>query len=113
MSCGSASGCGTSKLKSHTFGIDAGVTISNVIGLGAGVSESWTSGETYTCDGIKDDTVCVWVNVAYTVFDMKTADGCSDKSLIEAKFPNEDNAGGGYYCVTGTNCRSIDQHYWE
>ena len=112
MSCGGANGCGTSKLQSHTFGVDSSISITKIIGLTAGITESWTSGETYTCDGVKGDTVCVWVDVAYSIFDMKTASGCSDHSLVEAKIPNADNNGGGYYCVTGSACRALDQNYW-
>ncbi|KAL9128726.1 MAG: hypothetical protein Q9217_002659 [Psora testacea] len=107
--------CSAGKLKEHTFGIEAGAGIAgSIVGLSAGIIEEWTSGEQYTCTGGPGDTICVWVKTAYTKYDIGTADGCRNKATIEGKFPNKDNAGGGYYCVVGLEyCRSINSHYWE
>ena len=114
ISCGGAT-CSAAKLKEHTFGISAeGTLAGNIAGLGIGVTNEWTSGEQYTCQEEDSETVCVWVKMAYTIYDLATADGCQNHATIEGKIPNANNAGGGYYCVVGADlCRSIDSHYWE
>ncbi|KAI4093069.1 MAG: hypothetical protein L6R37_007446 [Teloschistes peruensis] len=116
--CGSES-CSTSKIKEHTFGIEAGIEGFDVkavdVPISFGVTEEWTNGEQYTCNA-DNGTVCVWLNVAYTTFNAKgEGNYCKeDSNPGEFKFPNENNAGGGYYCVRGDQyCRSIDANYWE
>ena len=120
VGCGSGGstqdGCSVSKLKSHTFGIETGLGSFGPIGglLQFGVSESWTSGETYTCDAGQGQTVCVWVNVDYKVFGASALPQCPQPPPgAEVKVPTTDNAGGGYYCVYGDDCRAMDQNYWE
>ncbi|KAI4198246.1 MAG: hypothetical protein LQ350_005408 [Teloschistes chrysophthalmus] len=118
IDCGT-DGCSVGKLKSHTFGIEAGIggfSVENVpVPVQFGVTKSWTSGETYTCDG-KGEKVCVWLKVAYTTFKAKWNDGpsCSgNRDPGELTFPNKNNEGGDYYCVRGDTCRSMDANYWE
>lgn len=110
LSCGGAATCGTSELESHTFEIDSSV---NIGAISVGVSESWTSGESYACNGITAETVCVWVNVAYTIYNVKTHDDDCNEPDAQAKFPNQDQAGGGFYCVTGGDCREMNANYWQ
>lgn len=115
IDCGSGD-CAVSKLKQHTFGVSVGAEITSPIwGLGASVSEEWTSGETYECGGDEDDGfVCVWLKTAYTIYDVGTSDGCYNDDTVEARFPNKNNAGGNYYCVRGERyCRDLDSMYWE
>ena len=65
-------GCQTSQSNtdSKTIGFTIG-TNSNAKKLGwfqggFSVSESWTTGNAYTCDGTAGEIVCVWQNVAHT-----------------------------------------------
>ncbi|KAL8635125.1 MAG: hypothetical protein Q9228_007354 [Teloschistes exilis] len=116
--CGSES-CSVGKLKSHTFGVELGIAGFDAekvpVPLQFGVTDSWTSGETYTCDG-DGEMVCVWVNVAYTKFNTIAAGTSCPKNSKpgQVQFPNKDNAGGGYYCVRGDQyCRSLGANYWE
>ncbi|MDI1492549.1 MAG: hypothetical protein OHK93_003763 [Ramalina farinacea] len=112
-SCGGAATCGTSELESHTFGIDSSLSIVNVAGLRAGVSGSWTSGEKYSCNENSVGTVCVWIDVAHTIFNMERQQGCWDNSDVSAKFSNTDNAGDRYECKTGDACKEMDANYWD
>ena len=56
------------------------------------------------------------MRVAYSVFDVSVtpcASCTNDERIIEVKFPNKDNAGGGYECVQGAQyCRSKNSNYW-
>ena len=61
--------------------------------------------------------VCIWYKIAhtaYTVMNIFEGDRCLGdlpSDLFVLKRPNEDNRGGGYYCVIGT-CRSKGDDYW-
>lgn len=117
--CGKA-GCSVSKLNEHTFGVEASISIEGGYkeaggSLGAGVVDEWTSGQQYQCNGDGDDTICVWVKVAYEKFEVAAHGAtCDSGGPYEVKAPRKDNAGGEYYCVTGAKyCRSIESHYWE
>ena len=116
--CGAAT-CLGGVTQEKTFGIEGGIDLSagDVIGLSAGVVEEWTSGTENSCQGNPGDTVCTWLKTAYTVYELgydNTAFGAACGSDFEAKYPNADNAGGDFYCVTGERyCRSINSAYWE
>ncbi|KAL8635903.1 MAG: hypothetical protein Q9228_006652 [Teloschistes exilis] len=117
LACGSAS-CSVSKLKEHTFGIEGGIEGFDVkdvpVPLAFDVTESWTSGETFQCNA-DSGIICVWLNVAYTKFNTRLdGNACpKDSHPGQIQFPNKENAGGGYYCVQGDACRSMDANYWE
>ncbi|KAL8671469.1 MAG: hypothetical protein Q9168_004038 [Polycauliona sp. 1 TL-2023] len=67
--------CSVSQLETHTFGITLDVSIADDLGI----TKSWTSGETHNCEGDNDDTICVWVKVAYSIFDTKLhSEHCSN-----------------------------------
>lgn len=99
----------------YSVSIDAG---SEWISGGFSVAETWTTGNTYTCDGNPGDTVCVWANIAhtsYTVMGNYTSPCFVDtypSELYTIQSPNVNNAGGGYYCVVGY-CRNNGDEYWE
>ncbi len=118
MQCGGAT-CTAGDLEEQTFVIEAGIDFSaeDVASLSAGVVEEWTSGTENTCQGTPGQTICTWLKTAYTVYELgydDTAFGASCGSDFEAKYPNADNAGGDYYCVTGAQyCRSTNSAYWE
>ncbi|KAL8738014.1 MAG: hypothetical protein Q9181_001153 [Wetmoreana brouardii] len=113
--------CSVSKISEHTFGYSvnggASFTWTNGAGVNAGFSvvEEWTSGGQFQCNGDLGETVCVWLKVAYTLFDADTSSyACNNNGPIEVKAPNEGNNGGNYYCVKGAEyCRSDGQGYWE
>ena len=124
ISCGSAAGCsvGNTDSKSYTVGFTATAKLNEWISGGFSVSQTWTTGNTYTCNGASGDTVCIWYNTmhtAYTVYNELTMAGpwgCDQGPVNSPDFilrsPNTNNAGGGYYCVVGT-CRSQGEAYWE
>ena len=104
----------------HTFGIETSidVTAEEVGGASVGVVNEWTSGEEYSCQGGPGQTVCTWVETAYTVYEVRyTNDYTSTASAYcqadsEAKFPNANNAGGKYYCGYGKTCQHINAAFW-
>ena len=124
ITCGPTAGCsvGSSKSKSHTVTYSVSSKIGEWISGGFSVSQSWTTGNSYTCNGAAGDTVCIWystMHTAYTVHDsLRTVGsfGCNSDPIIGPdvilKSPNNNNAGGGYYCVVGT-CRNRGDNYWE
>ncbi|KAL8882935.1 MAG: hypothetical protein Q9198_000134 [Flavoplaca austrocitrina] len=109
--------CSVSKLEAHTFGLSLGVSIAKVLGADFGLTESWTSGETYTCQGDNIDKLCVWVKVAYTVFDTELDNpaACSNSGEKgeQVKIPREDNNGGGFYCGRKEDCQHLNANFWE
>ncbi|KAF2722382.1 hypothetical protein K431DRAFT_222232, partial [Polychaeton citri CBS 116435] len=118
LNCGmGGTGCSVSHLNSHTLGytVSAGATLIAWISGGFSVDESYTTGETFTCDANPGDTVCVWDSIsytAYTVINLK-ADCSAHGDPYVLKSPNSDNSEGGYYCVYGSACRSDGQGYWN
>ena len=66
-----------SNTDSKTIGFTIG-TNSNAKKLGwfqggFSVSETWTTGNAYTCDGTAGEIVCVWQNVAHTAVNQQSA----------------------------------------
>ncbi|KDN34915.1 hypothetical protein K437DRAFT_86952 [Tilletiaria anomala UBC 951] len=117
LECGSG-GCSTSELDLHTFGWTATVSGAEFIGFSAGVSESWTSGQTYTCS-ISDGTVCLWVKQANTAVTIGkyhcygTNCGCHQTSTFVEQQPNNNNQGGEYQCRYNSNCTYLGDNYWD
>ena len=124
ITCGQTAGCsvGSSNSKAYTVAFSATAKLAEWISGGFSVSQSWTTGNSYTCNGAAGDTVCIWYNTmhtAYTVhnyFTMLGSFGCNNFPVTGPDFvlksPNNNNAGGGYYCVVGT-CRNQGDSYWE
>lgn len=120
INCGSAASCSVSKLTSYTisYSVNAGGAVGFITG-GFAVSESWTSGESYSCTGTPGEDLCVWVNIAHTAYTVKlpsdASTACTNQPYgpLVMESPNTDNEGGGYYCVTGSACRGLGQGYWE
>ncbi|KAF5660303.1 hypothetical protein FCIRC_12181 [Fusarium circinatum] len=123
VNCGTAQSCsvGNSQSVSYTIGWTATLTPVSWISGGFSVSESWNTGNTYTCTGSAGEDVCVWYNTAHTAYTVqnKERDSCavgggwdSTGDPFVMYSPNESNRGGGYYCVIGT-CRAQGDNYWD
>ncbi|PNP84215.1 hypothetical protein FNYG_02903 [Fusarium nygamai] len=123
VNCGTAqsSSVGNSQSVSYNIGWAATLTPVSWISGGFPVSESWNTGNTYTCTGSAGEDVCVWYNTAHTAYTVqnKERDSCAvgggwdsagDPFVMYS--PNESNRGGGYYCVIGT-CRAQGDNYWD
>jgi hypothetical protein len=64
-----AGGCsvGESQSKSYTIGFSVtGASKGGFFSGGFSVSETWTTGKSYTCNGVPNDDVCLWYNTAHT-----------------------------------------------
>lgn len=121
MNCGTAPLCtvGQMQSSSYTIGWSASSSATTWISGGFDVSESWSTGDTYSCTANSNETVCVWYNTAHTAYTVQNgvSDGCWSGWIPESNnfvmySPNANNIGGGYYCVIGT-CRGQDQQYWN
>ena len=101
---------------------------------GFGVSESWTTGNSYTCNGDPGQTVCVFQRVAHTAVGESLP--ASHRSLTHVQYsvgeddpkcgsdpspsdpvaimrsPNANNQGGSFYCATGTDCQYQGYDFW-
>ncbi|RYO87094.1 hypothetical protein DL766_003550 [Monosporascus sp. MC13-8B] len=123
MNCGAAPGCsvGRQDSKSFTIGWAASATAMQWISGGFSVTMSWNTGHSYTCQGNRGDTVCVWYNAAHAAYTVRNAiqntvyGGVRSVGGPYVMFsPNRNNVGGGYYCVIGAQyCRSEGQAYWN
>lgn len=124
ITCGQTAGCsvGRSNSKSHTVSFSATAKLAQWISGDFSVSRSWTTGNSYTCNGAAGDKVCIWYNTMHTAYTVHNSlntvgsFGCHGDPIVSPDFvlksPNNNNAGGGYYCVVGT-CRNKDDAYWE
>ncbi|KAI1812785.1 hypothetical protein GGS20DRAFT_587134 [Poronia punctata] len=122
ITCDQENGCSVGRQESESFTIGFSITsgsdITEWISGGFSVSESWTTGNSYTCNGGAGDTVCIWQSVAHTAYKVRNGsyNSCTgfepSGDEIEISSPNEDNRGGGFYCVVGT-CRSQGDEYWD
>jgi hypothetical protein len=121
LQCSPGATCSVSELTSYTIGWTADVGASQWISAGFSVTESWTSGDTYSCTGNPGDTVCVWLDMDHTVYSVHdfyegTLPGCGSGGTgdpYRITSPNTDNAGGQYYCVNGDACRNDGDQYWD
>ncbi|PCG96925.1 Hypothetical protein PENO1_065820 [Penicillium occitanis (nom. inval.)] len=120
INCGAADSCsvGQTESVSYTIGWTASATAEEWLTGGFAVSASWTTGNTYSCNGGSGDTICVWYNTAHTAYTCENGEfnACTGFSGDGDNFvmysPNSNNVGGGYYCVVGT-CRSQGEGYWN
>ena len=103
---------------------------------GFSVSETWTTGNTYTCDGTAGESVCIWQRVAHTAVSLMilriwprsrlrfsqyslgqsqsgvcNPPASSDIAIMRS--PNDNNLGGGFFCVRGAGCQSKGANSWE
>ncbi|KAF4426135.1 hypothetical protein F53441_14140 [Fusarium austroafricanum] len=122
INCANAQSCSVGKTDSESFTIgftvSAGGPAATWMSGGFSVSESWTTGNSYTCNGGPGETICIWYNIAHTAYTVQewSSNPCggghaSSKPYIMFS-PNANNKGGGYYCVVGT-CRSKGEGYWD
>ncbi|KAG9255663.1 uncharacterized protein F5Z01DRAFT_651753 [Emericellopsis atlantica] len=120
INCQASPSCsvGHEKETSITVEWSADISANGWISAGFSVSKSWTTGNEYTCYGGAYDEVCVWYNTAHTAYTVQNvkSEPCSQSVTYSDPFvmysPNNNNAGGGYYCVVGT-CRSKTDSYWD
>ncbi|GAA90425.1 hypothetical protein AKAW_08539 [Aspergillus luchuensis IFO 4308] len=121
LDCGSADHCtvGASQSKSYTIGWTATADASQWISGGFAVQASWTTGLDYQCTASSHQTVCIWYNTAHTAYTVQnglynvcTGFNPNNGAGFVMFSPNQNNKGGGYYCVIGT-CRSQGQNYWD
>ncbi|KAJ5612751.1 hypothetical protein N7510_005945 [Penicillium lagena] len=121
VNCGEASSCtvGQSESISYTIGWTASATAFEWLTGGFSVSVSWTTGDTYSCTGSSNDTVCVWYNTAHTAYTVQNGayNDCTgfspSGSTLIMRSPNSNNVGGGYNCIIGTSCSSQGANYWD
>ncbi|KAF2758964.1 hypothetical protein EJ05DRAFT_499390 [Pseudovirgaria hyperparasitica] len=120
ITCDQENGCSTGQTETRSYTIGFSITGSPAEWISGGfdVSTSWTTGNSYTCNGGPGDTVCVFQKIAHTAYTVQNGayNSCTGfspsggTSII--KSPNNNNSGGGYYCVVGT-CRNQGDEYWE
>ncbi|GIJ84868.1 hypothetical protein Asppvi_003719 [Aspergillus pseudoviridinutans] len=120
INCGASPSCSVGHEQSSSFSVEwsASAAAFEWISGGFAVQEEWTTGNEYTCFGNQGDTVCVWYNTAHTAYTVQNWEEnvCTSPTQSGDPYvmfsPNQNNAGGGYYCVVGT-CRSEGQGYWD
>ncbi|EWG41254.1 hypothetical protein FVEG_03396 [Fusarium verticillioides 7600] len=123
IDCGPSSGCSVGRSDSESRTISASYNINGpekVWGsMNFGVSKSWSTGNSYTCNGVKNETVCIWYNVAHTTYHVKSFTipfgGYKNQEKVEEydiSSPNKKNKGGQYYCVVG-NCTFNGDNWWD
>lgn len=113
-------GCsvGSQNSESITVGWTASASAAGWISGGFGVTVTWTTGNSYTCNGNPGDTICVWYNTANTAYTVQNYNynQCTGAAPYGDPFvmfsPNINNVGGYYYCVVGT-CRNQAAAYWN
>lgn len=117
FTCGSdKEGCSGAHAESASFAysVDAGLNI-NFLSIGSSVTKSWTSGNSFTCNGNTKGDTCIWIKVAYTQYEVEpgagNCNGVHGKHTMKA--PNTNNKGGKYYCVNGKACRAKGDGYWH
>lgn len=122
LNCGAGTeSCTITKLTSHTVGwtFTGGPSIATGklwTAAGFAVTDSYTTGESYSCAAPPGQTVCVWSHIAFTAYTVVTytPNGCDSKDTepYVMKSPNANEVGSYFYCVTGGACRSNGQGYW-
>lgn len=82
---------------------------------GFDVKRSYETDVSFGCAS-HHEPVCIWVSVArtaYTVHEASLGSCRSDGHSFIIKSPNNNNIGGGPYCVYGNACRSNGEGYWN
>lgn len=122
MGCGDggndAATCSVSRLTSHTIGWHADIGgMVPFASLGFGVSESFTTGNSYTCSQGTQGTVCVWARIEHISYNvemdqpLQDADVCDSQphGVYRITAPTGQIS---YYCVHGGACRTDGENYW-
>ncbi|KAF5668797.1 hypothetical protein FDENT_11728 [Fusarium denticulatum] len=123
IDCGQSSGCNVGKTDSESRTISATFNINGPEKIWAnmnfGVSKSWSTGNAYTCNGVQNETVCIWYNVAHTTYTVRAfttpPGGYKNQEKMEIydiSSPNKENKGGKYYCVVN-KCKSKGDSWWD
>ena len=120
IDCGDGE-CAVSQVEEHTFGIEASASINlaNVAEIGGGVTEEWTTGNQYQCNGDDgDNAVCVWVRSKYRQYKVGVPDDaekCHNKGKSElAWIPVQEDDGNEFYCVRDkAACKKVGAERWE
>ncbi|KAF5637625.1 uncharacterized protein FTJAE_5482 [Fusarium tjaetaba] len=123
IDCGAASGCSVGESDTESRTISASWTLTGPdkswANFGFGVSKAWSTGNSYTCSGVKNESVCVWYKVAHTTYTVKSFTippgeymNNQEVEIYDISSPNKKNKGGNYYCVVG-NCTSQDDGWWD
>ncbi|KAK3994806.1 hypothetical protein QBC44DRAFT_367323 [Cladorrhinum sp. PSN332] len=124
MSCGSAKECSATweKTKSYSVGWSASINGGAWTTGGFAVQTTWSTGNSYTCTGDKNQKVCTWYKVAHTAFTVQNfffnaCYGTKTKTggtyVIFAPNQGNKNANGGVYCRTGSNCQGQGAEFWN
>ncbi|ORX35461.1 hypothetical protein BD324DRAFT_652587 [Kockovaella imperatae] len=121
ITCSQDAGCQVGQSQTTSITVDwslaSAADITEWFTAGFDVSESWTTGNSYTCDGNAGETVCIWQNVAHTAYSVMEEEinncvGVTSSHAGVIRSPNSNNQGGGFYCVVGT-CGDQGDGYWE
>ncbi|PNP78674.1 hypothetical protein FNYG_08020 [Fusarium nygamai] len=122
IDCGHSSGCNVGKTDSDSYSIQASYGFGRDkfwSNMGFSVSRSWSTGNSYTCNGLQNETACIWYNVAHTTYTVKAfttpPGGYKNQEKMEIydiSSPNKDNKGGKYYCIVG-NCTFKGDAWWD
>ncbi|KLO95439.1 uncharacterized protein LW93_7979 [Fusarium fujikuroi] len=118
--CGNSRGCTVGKTDSESFTVGATFNVGQDkywASMGFAVTKSWSTGNTYSCNGGQNETVCIWYNTAHTTYTVKEttrAPGEYEKttSIYDISSPNKNNKGGDYYCVVG-HCKAKGDSWWD
>lgn len=115
--------CALLKFESRTFNVgfggsdNAATEDHTFASLGFDVSETWTSGQRFSCSGKRGDKLCAWVKVASTNYTVKNrySRGCLKQNLnpYVISAPNKDNKGGEYECKRDDDCKYLDAEHWD
>lgn len=85
--------------------------------LGFDVMESYTSGNTYTCNGKKGETVCVTATVGYTDYtghEVIAGGNCISAKTDPYVIYSPNKSGQQLYrCHHGSNCHDLDWESWN
>ncbi|KAI5357779.1 hypothetical protein Slin14017_G117920 [Septoria linicola] len=121
LRCGPGGGCSVSISHSHSISWTASANAAyGWISGGFSVSESYSTGRTYTCNGNAGGDVCIWYSYGVTAYTVRStqcyyyngqASMCRDLGTRVLFSPNNCQQGSPY-CVRGSACRSENQGYY-
>ncbi|KAH8656245.1 hypothetical protein BGZ60DRAFT_435339 [Tricladium varicosporioides] len=110
--------CSASYTHTYSIGwtVNAGISVGFFNG-GFAVSQTWSDERGYICDGNPGETVCVWILVGHAAYTVQPNTRgyppiCNWNGRLLVRSPLTNNPGGGFYCVRGSACRSINDNYW-
>lgn len=118
IDCNGGPGCSVTRLTSHTIGWSASVG-GNIpwASLGASVTESTTTGNSYTCNGEGHNKVCVWARIEHKSYDVIMDPAIQADEVCETQpyGPYRIFAPTGsvnYYCVYDDGCGEDGDQYF-